>query len=198
MTTGFTCPHEGDVLELATLGRWPGRADAALRAHVATCAICADLAEVAGVLAEWQDTALSRVRVPDASHVWRHAERRARAEAARRATQPVLVVELAAVAAIIVMLVAWGPTMAGLAGLAASGEGWLTGGWQTLSELPSAIGSWWQTSGWPAGVTSTVHWSLLTLAAWAVLVPIALSLAGLADRVPRRGNGRSEQSGPVA
>ena len=128
MTTGFACPHEGDVLELAALGRWPDRANAALRAHVATCAICADLAEVAGALAEWQDAALSRVRVPDASHVWRQAERRARAEAARRATQPVLAVELAAVAVFVLALVAWGPTLAGQAGLVASGESWLIGG----------------------------------------------------------------------
>jgi hypothetical protein len=194
MTTGFSCPHEGDVLELATLGRWPDRADHALRAHVATCAICADLAQIAGAMTEWQDSALSRVRVPDASHVWRQAERRARAEAARRATRPVLAVEVAAVAAVVLVLVTWGPALAMLSSFTASSEGWLTGGWRLLSGLPSAMAGWWQAFSWPAGLTSTVRWSLLTLAAWAVLLPIALSLAGLADRLPRRGSGHS---GPV-
>ena len=190
-----TCPHEGDVLELTALGRWPDGADADLRSHVATCPICIDLADVAGALAEWQDAAISRVRVPDASLVWRQAERRARADAARRAAHPVLAVELAAVAAVVLLIVAWGPALAGLAGVTPAGAGWLNSGWQTLSGLPSAIGSWWQAIGWPASLTSTVRWSLLTLAAWAVLLPIALSLAGLADRVPRRGNGHSGRIG---
>jgi hypothetical protein len=47
--------------------------------------------------------------------------------------------------------------------------------------------------GWPAALsTPVVRWSLLTLAAWAVLVPLALSLAGLADRMPRPDNGHSK------
>lgn len=186
-----SCPHEGDVLELTALGRWPDRADAALRSHVTTCQVCGDLAEVAAAVAAWQDAVLSEVRLPDASHVWRQAEHRARVDAARRATHPVLAVELAAVAAVVLMLVTWAPA---LVALAPFGNGWLSSGWQALSDAPTAVAGWWQALGWPVSLTSTVRWGLLTLAAWAVLLPIALSLARLADRMPRQGDGHS---GPI-
>jgi hypothetical protein len=194
MTTVPTCPHESDVLDLAAMGRWPDGAEASLRAHVATCRTCADVAIVAGSLANWQDATLAHVRVPDAGVVWRQAERRARADATRRATQPVLAVEVAAVAAIVLLAVAWGPALAAFTGPAPWASGWLTASWQTVVLLPSAIGTWWQTPGWPVSVTSTLRWGLLTLAAWAVLLPLAFSLAELADRLPRP---RDRHSGPV-
>ena len=40
----FECPHESDVLTAVYTRRWPDRADETLRAHVATCEICRDLA----------------------------------------------------------------------------------------------------------------------------------------------------------
>ena len=195
MRTIPTCPYENDVLDLATMGGWPDRADAALRTHVVACETCADLAAVAGSLTDWQDTSLARVRVPDAAHVWRQAERRARTEAVRRASQPVLAVEVATVAAVVLLVVLWGPSLSALAGLTAWNGGWFSGGWLRVFEWPAAISQWWETLGWPSSVTSTVRWSLLTLAAWAVLLPLAFSLAGLADRLPRH---RDRPSGPVS
>ena len=55
MNSTPACPHEQDVLELATLGRWPSAADRTLRDHVASCGICGDLAHVASVLADWRE-----------------------------------------------------------------------------------------------------------------------------------------------
>jgi hypothetical protein len=191
--TDPTCPYEHDVLDLVTMDGWPDRADATLRAHVAAGETCADLAAVATSLTGWQETALAAVRVPDDAHVWRQAERRARTEAVRRASQPVLAVELAAVAAVVLLLVAWGPSVLALAGVPPWRDGW-TGGWQVLAGWSAAIGSWWGRLGWPASLTSTDQWGLLPLAAWAVLVPLAFSLAGLADRRPRH---RDRPSGPI-
>ena len=44
------CCREDDVLDALTSGRWPDRADDELRAHVAACAICADVVEVASAV----------------------------------------------------------------------------------------------------------------------------------------------------
>ena len=50
------CCREQDVLDALTSGRWPDRADEELRAHVAACAICADVVDVAGALLEDRTT----------------------------------------------------------------------------------------------------------------------------------------------
>ena len=44
------CEFEPEVLAAVLQSRWPGRVDAALCEHVAECAICSDVAVVAGVL----------------------------------------------------------------------------------------------------------------------------------------------------
>jgi hypothetical protein len=192
MTPSTSCPHESEVLDLAALGHWPQRADAALRTHAAGCPVCADLARVATLLANWQDGTLPHVHVPDASRVWREATQRARADAARRATQPVRAVELAALAAAVLLLVAWGPALGGLTGISAGSGRWLSGVWDTVLNAPSAIAIGWASLRLPATLHSSLQWGLLTLAAWAVVVPIAFSLAGLADRTSRHENGHSK------
>jgi hypothetical protein len=192
MKPSTSCPYEADVLDLAALGRWPARADAALRTHVAGCPVCADLARVAPMLADWQDVSLPQVRVPDASRVWREAGQRARADAARRATQPVRAVELTAVAAVVLLLLAWGPALVGLTGMAPGAGRWFTSVWTTLVNAPSTVATGWTSLRLPGALQSTLQWGLLTLAAWAVVVPIAFSLAGLADRTSRHENGHSK------
>ena len=192
MTPSTSCQHEAEVLDLAALGHWPDRADAALRAHAAGCPVCADLARVVTSLAEWQDASLSDVRVPDASRVWREAAQRARAAAARRATQPVRAVELVALGAAALLLLAWGPALAGLTGIVPGSGRWLTAVWDTLSSSPSAVATGWASLRLPAALQSTLQWGLLTLAAWAVVLPVAFSLAGLADRTSRHENGHSK------
>lgn len=83
------CAREYDVIDAITSRRWPERADAELRAHVARCEICADVAEVAGALAHERDIAAEEaVDLPSAQVVWFRAQMRARAEAARRASLP--------------------------------------------------------------------------------------------------------------
>jgi hypothetical protein len=44
------CDFESEVLTAVLQSRWPERTDATLRAHVAGCAICSDVAAVAGVI----------------------------------------------------------------------------------------------------------------------------------------------------
>ena len=87
------CSCEDDVLDAINLGRWPEQADAALREHVATCSVCADLTQVAVLLQDEREGALQEARVPGSGLVWWRAQLRARQEAARAAERPIAFVE---------------------------------------------------------------------------------------------------------
>ena len=77
-------PFEQELLDAVTARRWPDRADASLREHVAGCGLCSDVAEIAGAFFEDRDCAQAEAVVPSASAVWWRAQIRAREEAARR------------------------------------------------------------------------------------------------------------------
>jgi hypothetical protein len=76
------CGREADVLEAVAFGRWPDHAPE-LVTHVATCAVCADLADVARALHDDRETACREAPVAAAGIVWWRATIRARADAAR-------------------------------------------------------------------------------------------------------------------
>ncbi len=114
MSSPQACPHERDVLDLVAVGQWPARADAALQAHVAHCACCGEVAAVASAVRDWADAAPAP-KVPDAAVVWYRAQVRAREEAARRASRPVLVGQLFALATVVLAVATLGP-----------GWGWFT------------------------------------------------------------------------
>jgi hypothetical protein len=87
------CRREQDVLDAIAAGRWPDRCDAELSAHVASCEICADVVAVAQAFREEHEAAWRDARVPPSGRVWWRAEMRARQEAARKAAQPITVVQ---------------------------------------------------------------------------------------------------------
>jgi hypothetical protein len=92
------CAHEQDLLDAIAANRWPHRADVALREHVASCGICADVAEIAGAFLEDRDYAWQEAQdVPPASVVWWRAQVRAREEAARKAARPIVLTQAAAI-----------------------------------------------------------------------------------------------------
>ena len=93
------CPFEADVLTAVYTSRWPDRAEPELRAHVAGCAICADVVAVAPVFEEDFEEARARVKLPDAGLIWWRAQLQARAEAARAAVRPITVAQAVGVAA---------------------------------------------------------------------------------------------------
>ena len=92
------CPHELDVRVAAATGRWPDRADGELRAHVARCPACADVAEIAPLFVDDRDAAWQQADVPPASAVWWRAQMRGRREAAEQAARPMVLVQRAALA----------------------------------------------------------------------------------------------------
>lgn len=116
------CPREEELVEAIASRRWRDRADADLAAHTRTCAICRDVAAVAGALHDEGDAAWREARVPSAAHVWWRAQVRARQEAAAAAARPIAVAQGVAAAS------AAGLAAAAIAfGLAASSwPEWLT------------------------------------------------------------------------
>ena len=87
--TPVECLFEEEVLAAAMQSRWPDRVDAELRAHVASCAICRDLAEVAGAITDAKDEMRAAAQVPDSGRVWWTAQLRARREAVQAASRPI-------------------------------------------------------------------------------------------------------------
>ena len=87
------CRREQDVLDAVAAGRWPDRCHEELRAHVAGCAICADVVVVAQSFQDDHDVAWRTAQVPPSGRVWWRAEMRARQEAACKATQPITFVQ---------------------------------------------------------------------------------------------------------
>jgi hypothetical protein len=154
------CAREQDVLDAIAARRWPERCDRDLRAHVAQCAVCADLAEVAPVLRDDHDGIWREARVPSAGLVWWRAEMRARREAARVATRPILVVQIAAALSAVVVggFLLWA--------LGASPTAWARDAADWLGRPGAA-------SAWPAldGPRLTL---LLAVGAWVLAVPLAM------------------------
>lgn len=167
----MTCPHEVEVLDLVAIGQWPARADAALAAHVSTCAVCADLAAVSVAVSALNDAAMSKVRVPDSAVVWYHAQARARADLARRAGRPLLVAQIAAAVVLIgVALVTW-----------PSSSGWLATWWSGAIDaaVPASATTGFDWAG--TGLTAS-RWLVAGLAGSAMLIAAAFGVARLADR----------------
>ena len=119
------CCHEDDVLDALTSGRWPDRIDESLRAHVASCAICADIVDVAGAILEGRHDNVSDMRIPSSAVMWWRAQMRARQEAAREASRPItiaqIVASISAVALVVASVVALSPWVAGVLGTWISG-----------------------------------------------------------------------------
>ena len=154
------------MLDALSARRWPERCDADLRAHVASCAICADLVDVATALLDDHEVAWDDAHVPPSGVVWWRAQLRAREEAARAAARPLAFIQ----------------------GVAASVAVWLV--LALVRAVPPAYLSTWR--GWVKGlvpeitvrmpdmasVTGAVPLSILVLlAAWLLLAPVAIYFA---------------------
>ena len=92
------CEFESEVLAAVLQSRWPGRADAGLRAHAAACAICSDVAAVAAAIDEAREDMRASVAVPDSGAVWWRAHMRARREAVKAAGRPITAAQVFALA----------------------------------------------------------------------------------------------------
>jgi hypothetical protein len=67
--------------------------DAPLREHVAVCAICADVAAIAGAIEDTRVETFAGAAIPGSGRVWWLATLRARREAAEAANRPMVAVQ---------------------------------------------------------------------------------------------------------
>ncbi len=153
MTNVPHCSREADVVAAVGAGRWPDATAASLRAHVAGCAVCRDVADVAMLVGGLEADATLGATLPAAGQVWWRARVRARAEAARRAARPVLAAQAIGAACALGLLAA------------------------VLSYLLPAVS---RTAGALLGPIASLESSLMTyaaLGAWLILAPVAVYLA---------------------
>ena len=94
--TPMECEFESEVLAAVLQARWPDRADAQLRAHVAACQICSDVAAIAGVIEATREELRAGAVIPNSGRVWWLAQLRARREAAEAANRPMTAVQVVA------------------------------------------------------------------------------------------------------
>lgn len=92
----FECEFEPEVLAAVLQSGWPERAEPQLRAHVAACAICSDVAAIAGAIDESREEMRAAALIPDSAHVWWAAQLRARREAAEAAARPMTAAQVVA------------------------------------------------------------------------------------------------------
>ena len=170
--TPRSCPHEADVLDLVAIEQWPQRADAALRAHVAECEMCAELASIATAVREW-GASVAVPKTPDAAVVWRRAQVKARSEAARSASKPLWVAQGFALVALVIALVWVGPSAS-----------WYASVWQSVSGAAPS-------SAWPSLRTFPEGWGwsvLFVLAGVAVLFSLVIAALRLTERAELSNN----------
>lgn len=90
------CEFEAEVLAAVLQSRWPHRADPQLQKHAETCAICSDVAAVAGFIDNAREQSRASATIPDSGRVWWLAQVRARREAAKSAGRPITATQLIA------------------------------------------------------------------------------------------------------
>jgi hypothetical protein len=164
--TPLECEFESEALAVTLQGRWPDRVDAHLRAHVAACAICSDIAAIAGIIEDAREEMSARVVVPDSGHVWWAAQMRARREAAEAANRPMTAAQAIAFVC-----------AAGLLGVCfRAASTWFQ---SALGRIASSV-TGFDTGAWIASAASLFaqHGALaLAMAAVLLLVPAAAYLA---------------------
>jgi hypothetical protein len=161
------CQFEQDLLDAIATNRWPDRADAALRAHVAACQICGDVAEIARAFFDDRDPAAAEAAVPSASGIWWRAQIRAREESARLAARPIALVQAAATICVAAASIAAAP----------AASTW-------VREIITTLGatSWWSVPGhvtlsWILGAAAYTTLPLLAAGVWIILAPVVVYLA---------------------
>ena len=98
------CELESEVLAAVLQNRWPDRVDAGLRAHVAACGICADVAAIAGAIDHSREEMRAHAVVPDSGRAWWLAQMRARRDAAQAAGRPITAAQVIALACAVGLL----------------------------------------------------------------------------------------------
>jgi hypothetical protein len=103
------CGRESDVLDAVASGKWPHRLGSELADHIASCPVCADVVAVASAIQADHDAVWRDASIPSSGQVWWRAEIRARQEAIRQVSRPIVIAQAAAalIAFALVAVVWW-------------------------------------------------------------------------------------------
>ncbi len=164
-----SCPCENEVRELITRGQWPQAAAPELRAHIAACRSCSDLALVSEAFQKARAEAIAAARPGSAGALWWRAQPRRRNAVVERISRPLLGAQIFALA------------IASFAGVgvtvfeARNGVAWLT--W--LQQLPQTAALHWDELRATGALDQSWTWMVLlpALAALALLGGVAVCLA---------------------
>jgi hypothetical protein len=157
------CEREPEILDAVWSGYWPED----LRQHAGRCAVCEDLAAIAGGLRDEREDAMAEARVPTAGQVWWRATMRRRAEASTVAARPITVLQGIA-----------GACAAGAAAAAMTVVSWSTS--NPFAWLASMLqtGGGVEAAALPAAATQPAILSLAVIVGAGILVaPLLLYLA---------------------
>ena len=161
------CAFEQDVLDAIAARRWPERAEAGLREHVAACAVCSDVVEIAAAFFEDRDCAAAETIIPPSSIVWWKSQVRAREEAARLATRPIVLIQIVATLCAAGVSIAVAPAASAWVRESVTALG--ATGW---SSLPRDV-----SLSWVLGAAAYTTLPLLAVGIWVVLAPVVVYLA---------------------
>ena len=164
------CTFEAEVLAAVMQSRWPERADAQLRAHVAACAVCSDVAAIAGAIETSREELRAHAMIPDSGCVWWLAQMRARREAATTAGRPITAAQVLALAC--------------ATGLLGACFGATSRWFQSVLDRTVSLAAALEVKTWLPSAAALVagHGALvLTMAALVLLVPAIVCLAVLRD-----------------
>ncbi|MBI4476833.1 MAG: hypothetical protein HY654_06640 [Acidobacteria bacterium] len=160
------CPREQEALEVAFAGTLSDGGHDGIRAHLATCSICADVVRVATAIREDADSC-RMAHLPGSGIVWWRAQMRARAEAARAASKPITFVQGIAAACLV------GAAVAGL-GVAFP---WIRAWFGSMGELARAI----EAGAGASPLLGLPLWVPLLAVLTLLLAPVAIYLAVTKD-----------------
>jgi len=161
-----SCSHEKEVAQLLARGPWPQVCTEELRTHVSQCRSCGDLLLVSQLFRQARTEVASAAPLASPGAIWWRAQLRRRNAAVERVGRPILGAQIFALAANLLVAVAF------LIVQARHGLGWLT--W--LEQLPQSSAlhfeKLWPSLDklWPAALFNS-GWSFaLTISALAALL----------------------------
>ena len=88
--TPFFCARESELRRLLERGQWPQASPGELRAHVAACSRCSELAAVQGIFLAERAQAAALPRLPSPGALWWRAQIRRRHAEIERISRPLL------------------------------------------------------------------------------------------------------------
>jgi hypothetical protein len=127
------CPRENEVRDLTRSGQWPQACSDDLKAHVAACRVCSDLALVAEAFRKARAESTASARLLPPGILWWRAQLRRRNAAVERLSRPILGAEIFALAFTL---------LAGVGFIVF--EALTSDAWQTwLQQLPQSAAAHW-------------------------------------------------------